>query len=108
MTVEPRLNMLRKFGFQTDAADNGRQDSHALNQRDYDLVPMDEQMPEMDGLTATALIRDIEKNSGKRLPIVAMTASAMKGDREKCLKAGMDDYISKPIDPEEMFKKVKQ
>ena len=73
----------------------------------YDLVLMDMQMPEMDGLEATRVIRD--PNSAvlnHRVPIIAMTAHAMKGDREKCLEAGMDDYVSKPIQPDILRKAI--
>jgi DNA-binding NarL/FixJ family response regulator len=63
---------------------------------------MDVQMPKMDGLEATSVIRDWEPEGGKRLPIIAVTAHAMEGDRKRCLDAGMDDYVSKPIDPQEL------
>ena len=66
---------------------------------DFDLVLMDVEMPELDGLEATRLIREMERNTGRHTPIVAMTAHAVTGFQEKCLEAGMDDYISKPIDP---------
>lgn len=84
-----------------DIADNGRQAVEAVLSGHYDLVFMDIQMPEMDGYEATRLIR--KKLGEKRLPIIAMTAHSMQGDREKCLIAGMDDYVSKPIDRKELF-----
>ncbi len=92
--------ILGKMGFRTDIANNGSEAIRALETTAYDLVFMDVQMPVMDGFEATAAIR-----SGKtaiadpRIPIIAMTAHAMKGDRERCLAAGMDDYLSKPLDP---------
>jgi PAS domain S-box-containing protein len=77
--------------------DNGRLAIDALSTQKFDLVLMDVQMPQMDGLTATGRIRDQEKKTGRHVPIIAMTAHAMRGDRERCLEAGMDDYVSKPI-----------
>ena len=74
----------------------------ALEKQSFDLVFIDVQMPEMDGFEATAAIRAKEKGSGNHLPIFAMTAHAMAGDRERCLEAGMDDYITKPIRLEEL------
>lgn len=77
--------------------DNGRLAIDALAKEDFDLVLMDVQMPEIDGLTATARIREQEKQTGRHVPIIAMTAHAMRGDRERCIDAGMDDYVPKPI-----------
>jgi len=94
---------LEKFGYRADAVANGLEVIQALEATPYDLVLMDVQMPEMDGLEATKKIRD--PNSPVRnhaIPIVAMTASAMKSDREECLQAGMDDYVSKPVSPKEL------
>lgn len=91
------VRMLQKLGHTTVVANNGREAVNALKTHACDLVLMDVQMPEMDGFEATAAIRANEAASGRRTPIVAMTANAMKGDRETCLDAGMDDYLSKPI-----------
>lgn len=90
--------LLRKFGFtQIDLAENGNQALDRYKNASYDIIFMDCQMPELDGYQATELIRLLEKESGRHTPIIAMTANAMVGDRELCLKAGMDEYISKPI-----------
>jgi CheY-like chemotaxis protein len=78
---------------------NGRQAIDLFDERAFDLVLMDVQMPEMDGFEATAAIRAREKATGHRIPILAMTAHAMKGDQERCLAAGMDGYVTKPIKP---------
>ncbi len=88
--------VLRKLGIKADLAVNGREAVQAVQAKDYDLVLMDCQMPEMDGYQATRQIRE-QESSGRRVPILAMTANAMQGDRERCLECGMDDYLAKPI-----------
>ncbi|WP_432738302.1 response regulator [Maridesulfovibrio sp. FT414] len=92
--------MLEGFGLEVEVAVNGRKAFEALSEKMYDMVFMDIQMPEMDGLTATRLIRSDERYDD--LPIVAMTAHAMSGDREKSLEAGMDEHLTKPIDPAQL------
>ena len=107
--------MLTKAGYQVEVANNGQEavEKFTSSPKDFDLIFMDIQMPEIDGMEATATIRASElelatRNSqlATRIPIVAMTAHAMKGDREKCLEAGMDDYIAKPIKRETVFKMI--
>jgi PAS domain S-box-containing protein len=94
--------MLTKGGYQVEVANNGKEavEKYTASSRDFDLIFMDVQMPEMDGMDATKAIRE---KGFKTIPIVAMTAHAMKGDREKCLEAGMNDYIMKPIKRERVF-----
>ncbi len=125
------LNILKKFGYWADAVSNGQEIFGALEKDPYDIVLMDIQMPVMDGYAATGRIRQLEleylrvksneKDIGdasvprfpylaqsKRIPIIAMTAHAMKGDREKCITAGMDDYTPKPINPQELLEKIEK
>jgi CheY-like chemotaxis protein len=83
-------------------ANHGKEALEILEKNSFDVILMDVQMPEMDGFTATAAIREQEKTTGQHLIVIAMTARAMKGDRESCLAAGMDDYISKPIHRKEL------
>ncbi len=96
------LRMLEKMGHTAELARNGQEALERIVEQKFDVVLMDVQMPEMDGLTATQHIRASEKKSGVHLPIIAMTARAMRGDRETCLAAGMDGYVSKPISREEL------
>ena len=100
------LHILRRFGYSADAVNDGKEALTVLQQIPYDLVLMDIQMPVMDGLSATRAIRRAQA-SYRRIPIIAMTANAMKGDREKCLRAGMDDYIAKPVNPLELNEKIR-
>ena len=103
------LGILNKLGLQPDVVANGEEAIKALESHPYDLVLMDVQMPVMDGLAATRTIRDPESSVCRHdIPIIAMTAHAMKGDRDTCLKAGMNDYIAKPIDPQIIAEKLKQ
>jgi CheY-like chemotaxis protein len=96
------VRLLEKRGHQVAVAATGIEALKALEKEKFDLVLMDVQMPEMDGLEATVAIRQKEKGSGLHQAIVALTAHAMKGDREKCLAAGMDGYLTKPIRPQEL------
>ncbi len=101
------VRLLEKRGHDVHVVDNGRECVERLTEDPhFDLVLMDVQMPEMDGLEATAAIRAHEKDTGRHIPIVAMTAHAMKGDRERCLDAGMDGYLSKPIDAKRLTEAV--
>jgi CheY-like chemotaxis protein len=91
--------MLQRVGCMVDVAENGAEAVKRMEEQAFDLIFMDCQMPVLDGYAATAQIRRREGDA-QRTPIIAMTANAMPGDRERCLAAGMDDYIAKPIDPE--------
>jgi two-component system sensor histidine kinase/response regulator len=94
------VRLLEKRGHSVTVAGNGKEALAALQADAFDLVLMDVQMPEMDGFEATAAIRELEKASGSHLPVIAMTAHARLGDRERRTAAGMDDYLTKPIQPE--------
>jgi PAS domain S-box-containing protein len=103
---EVALRLLERRGHSVIVAENGRQALTAIERHKFDLVLMDVQMPEMGGLEATRLIREKEKSTGEHLPILAMTAHAMQGDRERCIAAGMDGYLAKPIDPKSFLQTV--
>ena len=103
------VKLLKKQGHRISVAENGRLALEAWRGGNFDLVLMDMMMPEMDGLEATRRIRAEEASrGGARIPIVAMTANAMTGDRERCLEAGMDGYISKPVKPEALFREIER
>ena len=101
------VRILEKRGYSVTVAGNGRE-AVAAYEKGFDVVLMDIQMPEMDGFEATAAIRQIEKGSGIRTPIIAMTAHALKGDQEKCLASGMDGYVSKPIRTSELVAEIEK
>ncbi|MDD5180981.1 MAG: PAS domain S-box protein [Gallionellaceae bacterium] len=102
------ITRLEQFGHTVTSVGDGQQALDILAQQDFDLVLMDIQMPVMGGFEATTAIRGREKQGGKHIPILAMTANAMSGDRERCLQAGMDGYISKPVKLEELFNGIEQ
>ena len=100
--------VLSKRGHSVEVAQNGKQALEAVEQQDFDVVLMDVQMPLMDGFQATQAIRKLAIPKKARLPIIAMTAHALKGDSERCLAAGMDGYISKPVKGEELIELVER
>ncbi|MGC1105310.1 MAG: response regulator [Candidatus Acidiferrales bacterium] len=102
------VRLLEKRGYVVSVARDGGQVLAALEMEEFDVVLMDIQMPEMDGLQATAAIREKERSTGKRIPIIAMTAHALKGDEERCIAGGMDAYVSKPIRTSELFAAIER
>lgn len=100
--------LLEKRGHKVVVVCNGREALEALDKESFDLVVMDAQMPEMDGFEATAAIRVRENETGAHIPIIAMTAYAMAGDRDRCLAVGMDGYISMPISTQELVKEIRR
>ncbi len=112
ISQEVAVELLKRAGYQCDVVASGRQAVEAALEKPYDLILMDCQMPEMDGFDATRAIRQHEQNGtlsreqNGRVPIVALTANAIKGDRERCLEAGMDDYATKPLDPDRLVQVI--
>jgi len=101
LTLKPLVNNI-------DTASNGKEAIEKLNASNYDLILMDIVMPVMDGIIAAEKIREMESGSDTHVPIIAITANAMIGDREKCLSAGIDEYLSKPFQPGVLIEKIKQ
>ncbi len=97
------VRLLERRGHSVTTACDGHEAVERFQSEVFDVVLMDVQMPVMDGLVATARIREYENGNESRIPVIAMTANAMRGDREVCLAAGMDDYLSKPFQPHELF-----
>ena len=102
------IRLLEKHGYIVAVVSNGRQALAALEQEQFDLALMDVQMPEIDGLAVVTMLRQREQQTGTHMPIIAMTAHAMDGDRERCMQAGTDSYISKPFRVAELFAAIEQ
>jgi len=100
--------MLEKQGCKVATVDNGQEVIERINKEDFDVILMDAQMPILDGLEATKIIRQNEQDTGKHIPIIALTARAMQEDRKKCLEVGMDGYVAKPIDRKKLFEEIDQ
>jgi two-component system sensor histidine kinase/response regulator len=100
------VRLLEKRGHKVQIAANGKLALERLQQEEFDVVLMDVQMPEMGGLEAAEAIREKEKRTGAHIPIIAMTANAMKGDDEECLRRGMDAYVSKPLNLAALFEAI--
>ena len=101
-------NILRRSGYQVVIARDGLEATDLFSRGAADLILMDLQMPNLGGLEATSSIRKLEASSNSRIPIIALTAHAMAGDRERCLAAGMDDYITKPVRSKDLLAKIAQ
>ena len=108
--VNQRLvkELLRREGYNVDIVENGLKLFEIMEKNKYDVILMDVQMPVMDGLEATSIIREIEKETGGHIPIIGITAYSMKADRDRCIEAGMDDYLAKPFSKEEFYKKIER
>jgi CheY-like chemotaxis protein len=102
------VRLIEKKGHTVAVAENGREALSMIGHERFDLVLLDVQMPEMDGFSVARIIREREQDTGEHLPLIALTANSMSGDRERCLTAGMDDYISKPIDSNELFRTIER
>ena len=101
------VSLLRRLGFaDITVASNGRQAAESYAAREFDIVLMDIQMPEVDGFEATRLIRETERSKGRRVPIVACTAHAITGYRERCLAADMDGYVTKPLSRQKLMETI--
>ena len=100
--------ILEKNGFEVIAVDNGKEAVSAFEREKFHLILMDINMPYLDGYSATAIIRLKEKDLRCHTPVIVMTAYALKGDREKCLESGMDDYLTKPIDFSQVLEKIQK
>ena len=100
--------MLTKLGHQPTLAEDGVKAVEILKNNTFDLIFMDMQMPNLDGIAATKKIREIESAGDQHIPIIAVTANALAGDRDNCLAAGMDDYIAKPFAADVLIKKMKK
>jgi CheY-like chemotaxis protein len=102
------VKVLEKRGHHVTAVKNGKEAVEQIKSQKFDLILMDVEMPEMNGFEATAAIRKSEEKNGGHIPIIAMTAHAMKGDQERCMEAGMDGYVSKPLNPDVLFDVINQ
>ena len=102
------INVLQKRGHTVTLAVNGREAVALAASKTFDLILMDIQMPEMDGYEATAAIREMEQTTGSHIPIIALTAHAMKSDEDRSIASGMDDFMAKPIHVTELIQKVEQ